>query len=80
MADYYTCEVLAALLSQERTANALRQAAIVEMQGCTGARADAERRRKRRERVARLLKALAIRLAPPVVPAPRPPGPIPTSP
>lgn len=79
MTDNYTCEVLALLLSQERTANALRQAAIAEMGEGAGARADTQRRRQRRERVARFLKALAFRLAPPVAPETQRPEPIPTA-
>jgi hypothetical protein len=58
-------DILAARLFDERTARALGQAWVAEALENAGARADAARARKRRERVARFLKALAFRLAPP---------------
>ncbi len=64
-------EALATRLFEERTAHALRQAWVAEALEGASARANAERSRKRRERVARFLKALAFRLAPPATNAER---------
>lgn len=58
-------EALAARLCDERVAHALGQAWVAEALENAGTRATTERSRKRRERVARFLKALAFRLAPP---------------
>ncbi len=65
-------EILAARLFDERAARALGRAWVAEAMENAGARADAERARKRRERMARFLKALAFRLAPPVTEATNP--------
>lgn len=65
-------EVLAARLFEERSAHALGQAWVAEALENAGARANAARARKRRERVARFLKALAFRLAPPATQATSP--------
>jgi len=71
MADNMSNEILAARLFQERSARALAYAPVAEMAEMAGARADMERARKRRERVARFLKALAMWIAPAVGPETR---------
>ncbi|HEY8293430.1 MAG TPA: hypothetical protein VIG44_13120 [Thermomicrobiales bacterium] len=60
-------EALAARLFDERAARALGQAWVAEVMENAGAHATSGRSRKRRERVARFLKALAFRLAPPAM-------------
>ncbi len=65
MSDNVFNVLLAVRLFDERAARALGQAWVAEALEGAGAQADAERSRKRRERVARFLKALAFRLAPP---------------
>jgi hypothetical protein len=58
-------EILAARLFYERAAHGRRSNGVAEGREDAGARAAAIRARMRRERVARLLKALAFRLSPP---------------
>lgn len=65
MENNWVREVLAARLFDERAAHARRSNGVAEGREDAGVRAAAIRARARRERVARLLKALAFRLAPP---------------
>ncbi len=71
MDHHFVREVFAARIFDERAAHERGQAWVVEALEGAGARANAERARKQRERVARFLKALAFRLAPPVARAER---------
>jgi hypothetical protein len=66
MENHLCREVLAARLFDERAARTLGQAWVAEALEGAGARAEVARARKRRECVARFLKALAFRLARPV--------------
>jgi hypothetical protein len=78
MMDTMSREILAARLFQERSAQALAYAPSRETAEMAGVRADMERARKRRERVARFLKALAMRIAPVVEPETRHTSPLAT--
>lgn len=64
-------EILAVYLFKERPGRALKSAPVAEAAEGAGARAEMERARKRRERVARFLKALAMCIAPAVGPEAR---------
>lgn len=65
MENNWVREVLAARLFDERAAHVRRPNGVAEGREDAGARAAAIRARTRRERVARLLKALAFHLSPP---------------
>lgn len=68
MDDYLHRDAMLAQLARERTAHMLGQARVALAMENAGVRSDGERRRKRRARIARFLKELAMRLAPPIVP------------
>ena len=57
-------ELLAVHLFYERSGRARAYGPVAEMAETVGARADMERIRKRRARIARILKALAMRISP----------------